>query len=79
MEPTEKCGNKCVTECVKSTTHDTCGLGPDCVALENYIGTIVYFCWTVSFKAIQPIFQNKPSTFKQPEKFDEKGYLAEVE
>jgi hypothetical protein len=39
----------------------------------------VYFCWTVSFKAIKPILQNKPSTFKEPEQFDEKDYFEEVE
>jgi hypothetical protein len=59
--------------------YDTCGLGPDCVVLENYIGTNVYFCWTVSFKAIHPILRNKPLTFKHPEKFDNKDYFAEVE
>jgi hypothetical protein len=53
---------------------DTCCLGPQCVVLENYIGTTVYFCWTVSFKTLHPILENKP-TFKQPQH----DYSAEVE
>jgi len=67
----------CNRRCEIHHIYDTCGLGPGCVVLENYIGTIVYFCWTVSFRAIQPVFKNRPSTFKQPKQFDEKDYFAE--